>query len=437
MKKLLLILLYLPFIGFGQNTSVSEEDVINAEHAARFGNLMVQDDYGRLNPVHNLCSDFLRELYGKDHFNNLSATQVLLGMMNNPTMWRQEPIIKLSATELRSLFANTDIIDMIKNLSNGLEIYADVMAGQDVINIKVSFNKFFDNNGNYILRKDLKSAYEKLQRDRNQYDKDLIDLNYKVNMCYNIFSGSIFRLFPLPDDSNSPTWLSYTQHFKFSGGDSLFVSKIIPWYFSSVTQALIDDSWAFADSIVLYISKFQDQYISKNYLADSNRKNTNFDDNDLAIGEIYQGGIIFYLDGTGGGLIAAPFDQSKNGGSVFGFNYDNIDRSQGISIGKGYQNSINIVANCSPKTSGPPIAAHLCDNLILGGYSDWFLPSKDELNKMYLNLKSKGLGGFSVRNYWSSTEYDFKNAWTQSFLVGQQILNSKDLPCSVRAIRAF
>ena len=58
----------------------------------------------------------------------------------------------------------------------------------------------------------------------------------------------------------------------------------------------------------------------------------------------------------------------------------NISGADGTAIGTGAQNTIDIVnANCSPYMSGNSIAANICDTLTLGGYSDWFLPSKDEL----------------------------------------------------------
>jgi hypothetical protein len=71
----------------------------------------------------------------------------------------------------------------------------------------------------------------------------------------------------------------------------------------------------------------------------------------------------------------------------------------------------------------------------LNGYSDWYLPSKDELNKLYLNRAS--IGGFVNTGYWSSSETSTTNAWLQSFFTGAQISNEKFYGNYVRAIRAF
>ena len=87
-----------------------------------------------------------------------------------------------------------------------------------------------------------------------------------------------------------------------------------------------------------------------------------------------------------------------------------------------------------------------CANLTLSGYSDWFLPSRDELNEMYLNIgqgNALGLGnigGFANNGYWSSTEDDTNFEWLQYFDNGFQNLNYKYFNCfcnDVRAVRAF
>jgi hypothetical protein len=78
-----------------------------------------------------------------------------------------------------------------------------------------------------------------------------------------------------------------------------------------------------------------------------------------------------------------------------------------------------------------------CDELILNGYSDWHLPSKEELNALYVNLKQLGVGGFADNDYWSSTEYYKDGAWRQYFGSGSQYGNGKYSYAIVRAVRAF
>ena len=82
-------------------------------------------------------------------------------------------------------------------------------------------------------------------------------------------------------------------------------------------------------------------------------------------------------------------------------------------------------------------AAKLCDDLVLGGYNDWYLPSKDELNQLYLNKTE--IGGFGdIQSYWSSSEINNLAAWRQYFGNGTQGGSSKNnTTYSVRAIRSF
>ena len=101
-------------------------------------------------------------------------------------------------------------------------------------------------------------------------------------------------------------------------------------------------------------------------------------------------------------------------------------------IGTGNQNTIDIMNGCS--TAG--IAARLCGDLVMGGYSDWYLPSKDELNKLYINRFA--IGGFDNGHYWSSTEVDSNGAWTRYFGNGNQYNGGRNYGNGgVRAVRAF
>ena len=155
----------------------------------------------------------------------------------------------------------------------------------------------------------------------------------------------------------------------------------------------------------------------------------------LAVGDTYEGGIIFYLDGSGGGLIAAPTDQATvNDFPEWGCIGTAILGADGLILGTGAQNTIDIENGCI--TSGT--AADICSNLVLDGFSDWFLPSIGELEIMYLNIGTgSNIGNFVSTKYWSSTEKDETYAWSWEFSSGYQDYNSKTSNKYVRAIRAF
>jgi hypothetical protein len=207
-------ILILPLF-FSSNLYASDSLLSNKEyrfdinHIKNFEALVLQDNGGRFKPVHTLTSDYFRKIYGKNKFNDISSTEVILGMMYDPVSWSKKPLIKVSNPKLRSLIGSNDL---------------------DSKYIRVAFNEFFDEDGHYFLVRDVESAYEKLPKDRDQYDKDVLKVDERVNICFAIFGGGIFRFFPLENDSNN-TWFSYVNSNEFSGNDSLFVANIIPMYF--------------------------------------------------------------------------------------------------------------------------------------------------------------------------------------------------------------
>jgi len=158
----------------------------------------------------------------------------------------------------------------------------------------------------------------------------------------------------------------------------------------------------------------------------------------LSIGDTYQGGKIGYLlqHGDPGfdakiqhGLIVSPKELSD--GSEWGCVEKTIPGADATAIGKGNQNTKDVLAGCSQ----PGIAARRCSDLELNGYTDWYLPGKEELNKLYMN-RSK-IEAFMDAFYWSSCEADATYAWGQDFYDGVQGKVSKDSSGHVIAVRAF
>ena len=147
----------------------------------------------------------------------------------------------------------------------------------------------------------------------------------------------------------------------------------------------------------------------------------------LAVGDTCLGGKVFYVSG-GHGLVAMTSDTSAS--ATFGC-YDGSALTGADSTTNGAQNTIDIVAGCS--TAG--IAARLCSDLSSGGYTDWYLPAKDQLNTLY--GQRAVVGGFSTSAYWSSTESNSTDAWLQNINTGYQGTLSKNAAFYVRCIRSF
>ena len=180
----------------------------------------------------------------------------------------------------------------------------------------------------------------------------------------------------------------------------------------------------------------------------------------LSIGDTYQGGIIFYFDGNGGGLIAASQDQGTFNFDLC-FEYDPIsettvsiiqNNANDFGVGSGMQNTINIVSACIGANG---TAASTCYDLNYNGYSDWFLPSANELSLMYFNIGpgssfSNNIGNFMTLSntnskYWSSTITIQNGAYWMDFSSSLGTLYpgngihdvNNNWPLNIRAIRSF
>jgi len=145
------------------------------------------------------------------------------------------------------------------------------------------------------------------------------------------------------------------------------------------------------------------------------------------------GGLVFHVHAGGQhGLEAAPEDQIS--GAPWGCQGTRIISADDAGIGAGAQNTLNILNGCAQPAA---TAAELASDYAYGEYSDWYLPSKNELNAMYVNLFLNDVGGFASYYYWSSSEASASVAWSQDFLNGLQFDFSKNSTFRVRAVRAF
>jgi len=198
-----------------------------------------------------------------------------------------------------------------------------------------------------------------------------------------------------------------------------------------IDDVLVDGSSVGAVSSYTFTNVTQDHTISATFIIEDNGT--------YALRDIGPaGGWIFYDKGSYSNgwryLEAAPAStewNDKQWGS-----YETFIGGTELGIGAGQSNTTIIVTwlNSHFETDK---AAQLCDALVYGGYSDWFLPSRMELNLMYENLKVFGVGGFEGDWYWSSSEDVAYGAWGQYFVNGGQYGGYKFYALRVRAVRAF
>jgi hypothetical protein len=187
-------------------------------------------------------------------------------------------------------------------------------------------------------------------------------------------------------------------------------------------------------------------YAEANLDCDGNPISLNY-----SIGDLVEGGIVFYIDATGEhGLVAALEDitEGSNMGSYGipeGFEWgcfaSSVSGADGYAIGTGYQNTLDISAQNCQTEQGGITAAQAALNYETEGYTDWFLPSRYELVEMYNTIGNGGnIGGFEtiyIPHYWSSSESNNTNAWLVNFSSGYTYVSNKNLSLRVRVVRAF
>ena len=217
--------------------SIIQADAISVSHAEKFGALVIQDAGGRMKPANTFSSELLRKVSKYDTYGELNSDQVLLSIMNNPAIWYNVPIIYLKR--------GNDSIRKITGVGPK-DKYAPLIA-------------FFDQQGNYKIATQLEQAYR--TGVPNQFQKDFIEVDKRVNLLYAALEGKVMRMFPIPDDPNNK-WVSYPElaTAAFKGKDSLYVHNILPLYFQSLRVAQSDGDYKQAESLLESVAGFQQRF---------------------------------------------------------------------------------------------------------------------------------------------------------------------------------
>ena len=217
--------------------SIIQADAFSEIHSRKFGELIIQDSGGRMKPANTFSSELLRKVSKSDTYKGLNSDQALLSIMNNPAIWYNVPLIYLKRGN-----------DSVRKLA-GIDLnakYAPLLS-------------FFDNLGNYKLAVPLEEAYRAAIP--NQFQKDFIELDRRINLLYSALEGKVMRIFPIPNNENNK-WVSYPElaEANFKGKDSLYVRNILPLYFQSLRLAQKDQDYKQADNLLESIYGFQKKF---------------------------------------------------------------------------------------------------------------------------------------------------------------------------------
>ncbi len=235
------------FLAFSllQTTSVNADGTFNflkkydKASAEKFGTILVQSADGRIMPIDTVSENFLNKVYRGSSYKGLTPNQVTLGMMASPKAWQTQKIIKVYHPTIKK------IIGMKPN-----ENYA-------------SFNQFFTTSktsSGYKLTKYAEAASRKKPSARNKFDKDILKVDERVNICYMVYTGEIFKMIP---KANDPThkWYGLEQAIRtFPRNEVEEIRKILAKYFNGIQVGLTTGNWSKADVAIDAIKKYQEQY---------------------------------------------------------------------------------------------------------------------------------------------------------------------------------
>ena len=210
---------------------------VSKAHADKFSGIMVQDFKGRMKPIHTLSREVMRKIARKESLHGLTADQIMLSMFANPQPWYGAQMIKLGEhLEIKRLIGVTESF--------------------------AAYKDFFTTDGSYKLRDEVRKAFEKEPGLRGVYEKDLLKLDERVNILNMVYSGSLLRIFPVPDDPNN-TWVSNQNHNHALGEtpeSEVFVTGFFPQYRSALRAGMENGNFGEADALLLKLENYQQTY---------------------------------------------------------------------------------------------------------------------------------------------------------------------------------
>jgi cytochrome c-type biogenesis protein CcsB len=209
----------------------------NAAHTKNFGKLAVQDHQGRMKPMDTVAHEVIAKVTGRSVLFKLEPTQMLLGMIMQPELYQNVPMIKVGHKKIA------------------------VTLGLPETTKYAKFTDFFSQADNsYKIFSAVTEASQKKPLEKTQYDKELLKIDERVNVAFMAYQGSLLRIFPKPNDVNNK-WMAPMDAIKDYPKEQSDAVKIsISAYFQMVAEGLKTSNWAHADLALKGIRQYQEKY---------------------------------------------------------------------------------------------------------------------------------------------------------------------------------
>ena len=230
---------YTPSYADEVNPLIKTVKSFDKAHAALFGELIVQDSDGRMKPLDTLSTEIVNKISRSNSILGLDANQIILGMMIRPDAWREIKMISTSNKEVNKF----------------LGLPEDTKYA--------SFSEFFQSPADmqgYKLAQYAEESSRKAPKDRNQFDKAVLSVDERVNVAFMVYTGSIIKIWPKPNDVNQK-WVDTIEALQtFDQESAGKVKDAAVIYFSSIDDAIKTGNWTKANAALDGVKSFQKFY---------------------------------------------------------------------------------------------------------------------------------------------------------------------------------
>ncbi len=198
----------------------------------RFGMLVVQSRMGRMKPFDTLSKEVLYKLSRTDTLEGMNPTQVMLGMLSHPGVWKKLPMIYLQTPKLK-----------------------EEILGSKTAPKLASFEDFFVK-GHYKLEEEVQKALKMRPSERGTYENDVIKVDERLSIAFMVYYGSLFKIFPLPNDENH-LWLGFPEMFeKLHTEESEELQKDAQDFIESMFNRRYDEALKYVDTFDSFAKKY-------------------------------------------------------------------------------------------------------------------------------------------------------------------------------------